>query len=76
MLLDSKTTKNFCPHLTSFRQNCITACRSVKKRIQRSREGNKLTENNGNQEEAKEVEEHNQNMAEEDYPNLLKNLRD
>ena len=74
--MDSKTTKNFCPHLTSFRQNCITARRSVKKRIQRSPQGNDLTENNDNQGEAKEVEEHNQNMAEEDYPNLFKNLRD
>ena len=54
----------------------ITDRRSVKKRIQRSREGNQLTENNDNQGEAKEVEEHNQNMAEEDYPNLFENLFD
>ena len=48
---------NFCPHLTSFKQNYITARRSVKKRIlQRSGEGNQLTENNDNQGETEEVE--------------------
>ena len=76
LLSDAETTKNFRPHLTSFKRNYITARRSVKKRIQRSREGNQLTENNDNQGEAEEVEEHNQNMAEEDYPNLFENLFD
>ena len=43
---------------------------SVKKRIlQRSEEGNQLTENNDNQGESEEVEEHNQDMAKEDCPN-------
>ena len=68
---------NFCPHLTSFKQNYITARRSVKKRIlQRSGEGNQLTENNDNQGETEEVEQHNQNMTKEDYPNLFENLFD
>ena len=50
---------------------------SVKKSIlQHSGDGNQLTENNGNQEEAEEVEEHNQNMAKEDYSNLFENLFD
>ena len=71
LLSDAEITKNFHPHLTSFKRNYITARRSVKKRIQRSREGNQLTENNDNQGEAEEVEEHNQKMAEEDYPNLF-----
>ena len=43
---------------------------SVKKRIlQRSGEGNQLTENNDNQRGAEEVEEHNQDMDKEDCPN-------
>ena len=44
--------------------------------LQHSGDGNQLTENNGNQEEAEEVEEHNQNMAKEDNSNLLENLFD
>ena len=44
--------------------------------LQHSGDGNQLTENNGNQEEAEEVEEHNQNMAKEDYSNLFENLFD
>ena len=44
--------------------------------LQHSGDGNQLTENNGNQEEAGEVEEHNQNMAKEDYSNLFENLFD
>ena len=48
-----------------------------KKRIlNRSRKRKQLTENNGNQGEAEEVEEHNQNIAKEDYPNLFENLFD
>ena len=46
LLSDAETIKNFRPHLTSFKRNYITARRSVKKRIQRSREGNQLTGNN------------------------------
>ena len=38
--------------------------------------GSQLTENNDNQGEAEEVEEHNQNMAKVDYPNLFENLFD
>ena len=53
-----------------------SACCSVKKHTQRSREGNQLTENNNNQGVAEKVEEHNQNMVEEDYPNLFGNLLD
>ena len=56
--------------------SCFEACSVNKRILQRSGEGNQLTENNDNQGEAKEVEEHNQNMAKEDYPNLLKNLFD
>ena len=55
---------------------CFEAC-SVKKHIlQRSGEGNQLTENNNNQEEGEEVEEYNQNMAKKDHPNLFENLFD
>lgn len=76
LLLDAETTKNFRPHLTSFEQDYITARHSVKKHIQRFREGKQLTENNDNQREAEEVKEHNQNMAKGDYLNLLENLLD
>ena len=56
--------------------SCFEAC-SVKKHIlQRSGEGNQLTENNNNQEEGEEVEEYNQTMAKKDHPNLLENLFD
>ena len=75
LLSDAETTKHFRPYLTSFNQNYITVRRSVKKRIQRSREANQLTDNNGKQGEADEVE-HNQNMAEDDYPNLFEDLLD
>ena len=68
----NKLQKKFSPRLTSFKRNYITARRSVKKEIKRSREGNHSTENNDDQGEAEEVEEHNQNMADEDYPNLFK----
>ena len=50
-------------------------CR-VKKHTQRSQEENQLTENNDNQGEAGKAEENNQNMTEEDYPNLFENLLD
>ena len=64
-------------HLTSFKRNYITARRSVKKRIlQRFGDGKQLRENSDNQGEAEEVEEHNQNMTKEDYPNLFENLFD
>ena len=63
-LSDAKTTKNFRLHQTSFKRNYITARRSVKKYLlQRSGEGNQLTENSDNQGEAEKVEKHNQNMA-------------
>ena len=56
--------------------SCFDAC-SVKSRIlKRSGEGNQLTENNDNQGEAEEVEEYNQNMAKEDYPNLFESFFD
>ena len=56
--------------------SCFDAC-SVKNRIlKRSGDGNQLTENNDNQGEAEEVEEYNQNMAKEDYPNLFESFFD
>ena len=74
-LSDAKTKKKFRLHQTSFKRNYITARHTVKNRLlQCSGEGNQLKENNDNQGEAEEVEEHNQNMAKEDCPNLFENL--
>ena len=74
LLSDAETIKRFRPHATSFKQNYFTVRRSVKKLIQRSREGNQLTENNDKQEESEDVEELNENIPEEEYPTICENL--
>lgn len=77
LLSDAETTNIFRTHLTSFKRNYIISRRRVKKRIlQRFEEGNQLTENSDNQGEAEDVEEHNQNITKEDYPNLFENFFD